>query len=111
MEKGGLVGALSRAGLASGQAAWHSDEMRRLGLRGQTRKVLAPKGVKVVQRLQLLYEWSYLLILAVSPLTGEIRWEWVERMRKEQRSYPCLKGGLWRRRWCGIEHRPIGPRS
>ncbi len=36
----------------------HSDEMR-LGLRGQTRKVLAPKGVKVVQRLQLRYEWSY----------------------------------------------------
>ena len=82
MEKGGLVGALSRAGLASGQAAWHSDEMR-LGLRGRTRKVLAPKGVKVVQRLQLRYEWSY-LVLAVSPLTGEIRWEWVERMKKEQ---------------------------
>ena len=54
----------------------------RLGLRGQTRKVLAPKGVKVVQRLQLRYEWSY-LVLAVSPLTGEIRWEWIERMRKE----------------------------
>lgn len=68
--------------MASGQAAWHSDELR-LGLRGQTRKVLAPKGVKVVQRLQLRYEWSY-LVLAVSPLTGEIRWEWVERMRKEQ---------------------------
>lgn len=55
----------------------------RLGLRGQTRRVLAPKGVKVVQRLQLRYEWSYLL-LAVSPLTGQIRWEWIERMRKEQ---------------------------
>lgn len=52
--------------------------------------MLAPKGVKVVQRLQLLYEWSYLLILAVSPLTGEIRWEWVERMRKEQ-ILPVLK--------------------
>src|SRR3712207_1486029 len=79
--KGGLVGELSQAGVASGRAAWHSDEMR-LGLRGQTRKVLAPKGVKVVQRLQLRYEWSY-LVLAVSPLTGEIRWEWIERMRKE----------------------------
>lgn len=55
----------------------------RLGLRGQTRRVLAPKGVKVVQRLQLRYEWSY-LVLAVSPLTGEIRWEWIERMKKEQ---------------------------
>ena len=36
-----------------------------------------------MQRLQLRYEWSY-LILAVSPLSGEIRWEWIERMRKEQ---------------------------
>lgn len=43
---------------------------------------MAPKGVKVVQRLQLLYEWSY-LVLAVSPLSGEIKWEWIERMRQE----------------------------
>ncbi len=70
--------------MASGRGAWHSDELR-LGLRGQTRKVLAPKGAKVVQRLQLRYEWGY-LVLAVSPLTGEIRWEWVGRMGKEQRS-------------------------
>lgn len=49
-------------------------------------------------------------ILAVSPLSGEIRWEWVERMRKEQRSYPCSKGGPWRP-WCGTERRPTGPRS
>ncbi len=69
-------------GLVSGREAWHSDEMR-LGLRGQTRrKVLAPKGVKVVQPVQLKYEWSY-LILAVSPLSGEIKWEWIERMRQE----------------------------
>jgi hypothetical protein len=63
--------------LRSGPDTWHSDEMR-LGLRGQTRKVLAPKGVKVVQPVQLLYEWSY-LILAVSPLSAEIKWEWIER--------------------------------
>lgn len=67
--------------MRSGPDAWHSDEMR-LGLRGQTRKVLAPKGVKVAQPVQLLYEWSY-LVLAVSPLTGEIKWEWTERMRQE----------------------------
>jgi transposase len=81
VEKGGLLEALGQAGLGSWREAWHSDEMR-LGLRGQTRKVLAPKGVKVVQRLQLVYEWSY-LVLAVSPLTGEIKWEWIERMRQE----------------------------
>jgi hypothetical protein len=75
--------ALSGAGLDSGRGAWHSDEMR-LGFRGQTRRVLAPKGAKVVQRVQPRYEWSY-LILAISPLTGEVRWEWIERMRKESR--------------------------
>ena len=46
-------------------------------------KVLAPRGVKVVQWLQLRYEWSY-LILAVSPLSARIRWAWIERMRQEQ---------------------------
>ena len=76
-------------GLLSGREAWHSDEMR-LGLRGQTRKVLAPKGVKVAQPVQLRYEWSY-LILAVSPLTGEIKWEWIERMRQEY-IRPVLEG-------------------
>jgi transposase len=55
----------------------------RLGLRGQTRKVLAPRGVKVVRPLQLVYEYSY-LILAVSPLAGELKWEWIERMNQER---------------------------
>lgn len=45
--------------------------------------MLAPKGVKVVQRVQLEYKWRYLL-LAVAPLTGTIRWDWIERMRQEQ---------------------------
>jgi transposase len=90
MEKGGLLEALSSAGLRSEQEAWHSDEMR-LGLRGQTRKVLAPKGVKVAQPVQLVYEWSY-LILAVEPLTGRIRWRWIERMRQEQ-ILPVLEEG------------------
>ena len=89
MEKGGLLEALGQVGLGSGREAWHSDEIR-LGLRGQTRKVLAPKGVKVVQPVQLLYEWSY-LVLAVSPLSGEIKWEWIERMRQEH-IRPVLEG-------------------
>lgn len=58
-----------------------ADEMR-LGLRGQTRRVLARRGVKPVQRLQLRYEWSYLL-LAVDPLTGALRWRWLARMNKD----------------------------
>jgi transposase len=54
----------------------------RLGLRGQVRQVLAPRGVKVVQRVQLVYQWVYLL-LAVEPRTGQVRWRWVQRMNAE----------------------------
>ena len=80
MERGGLTAALAGAGLRAGREAWHSDELR-LGLRGRTRRVLAPRGVKVVQPLQLQYEWSYLL-LGVEPLSGQLRWAWIERMRQ-----------------------------
>lgn len=68
--------------MVSGDAVLFTDEMR-VGLRGQVRRVLAPKGVKVVQPVQLEYKWSYLL-LAVEPLTGALRWEWLERMNHEQ---------------------------
>src|SRR5215467_9218911 len=82
MEKGGLTQALVAAGGTAGVAGWHADEMR-LGLRGQVRRVLAPRGVKVVQRVQLRYEWRYLL-LGVDPVSGAVRWRWLERMRQEQ---------------------------
>jgi transposase len=59
-----------------------SDEMR-LGLLGTVRRVLAPRGVKVVQCVQLKYEYRYLL-LAVSPAAGTLRWEWITRMNAEQ---------------------------
>ena len=35
-----------------------------------------------MQRLQLRYEWAYLL-LAVNPLSGTLKWEWIERMNQE----------------------------
>ena len=99
MEKGGLTVALAEAGLRSGEGIYASDEMR-LGLRGMVRRVLAPKGVKVVQPLQLKYEWSYLL-LAVNPQTGELRWRWIERMRQEHikpvLSEWALEGLIWDR--------------
>lgn len=81
MEKGGLTAALTAANLGPEARVFFGDELR-LGLRGQTRRVLAPRGVKVVQRLQLQYEWRYLL-LVVEPLTGALRWAWLERMRQE----------------------------
>lgn len=63
------------------EEVWFSDEMR-VGLRGRVRRVLAPRGVKVVQPLQLVYKWCY-LILAVEPCSGRIKWEWIERMNQE----------------------------
>ena len=40
--------------------------------------------------MQLVYKWCYLL-LAVEPRSGEIKWEWIERMNQEQ-----IKGVLQR---------------
>jgi hypothetical protein len=82
VEKGGLAAALGRAGLSRQADTLHADELR-LGLRGQVRRVLAPKGVKVRQRVQVRYEWAYLLV-GVDPRTGALRWEWLARMRQEQ---------------------------
>lgn len=59
----------------------HADELR-LGLHGQVRRVLAPRGVKVVQRRQIEYRWAWLL-LAVDPGSGRLEWRWLERCRQE----------------------------
>lgn len=66
-----------------------ADELR-LGLHGQVRRVLALKGVKVVQRLQIEYRWTYLL-LGVDPRSGQVRWQWLTRFRQEQLK-PVLAG-------------------
>lgn len=92
MEKGGLTAALIAAGATAGAAAWHAAEMR-LGLRGQVRRVLAPRGVKVAQRVQVRYERRYLL-LGVDPASGAIRWHWLERLRQEH-LVPALAAWRW----------------
>ena len=71
--------ALVGAGVTRDAGVLLADELR-LGLRGQVRRVLAPPGVDVRQRLQLKYEWAYLL-LAVDPRAGTLRWHWLERPR------------------------------
>ena len=76
-----MTAALVAAGVRRGAGIVLADELR-LGLRGQVRRVLAPRGVKVVQRLQLSYQWAYLL-LAVDPRAGTVRWRWLERCRAE----------------------------
>ena len=74
-----MTAALAGAGVPRDAGIVLADELR-LGLRGQVRRVLAPRGVKVVQRLQLRYQWAYLL-LAVDPRAGTLRWRWLERCR------------------------------
>ena len=44
--------------------------------------MLAPRGRKGIQRLQLRYEWAYLL-LAVDPRAGTLRWRWRECLRAD----------------------------
>jgi DDE superfamily endonuclease len=74
-----MTAALVEAGVTRGAGLVLADELR-LGLRGQVRRVLGRRGVRVVQRLQLRYEWAYLL-LAVDPRAGTLRWRWLERCR------------------------------
>jgi hypothetical protein len=76
-----MTAALVEAGVPRDASIVLADELR-LGLRGQSRRVLGRRGVRVVQRLQLRYEWTYLL-LAVDPRAGTLRWQWLERCRAQ----------------------------
>ena len=58
-----------------------ADEMR-VGLRGMVRRVWGVRGRKVVQRLQLVYEWKY-LFLVVDFVRGRLEWAWLDSMRSE----------------------------
>lgn len=64
------------------------DEMR-LGLQGRVRRVWASRGVKVVQKVQFVFEWAYLL-LGVNPLSGNLVWDWIDSM-KQVDLLPALK--------------------
>lgn len=37
---------------------------------------------RVLEKVQRVYWWSYLL-LAVDPLRGRLRWDWIKRMNTE----------------------------
>ncbi|WP_376791110.1 transposase [Thermoflexus sp.] len=60
--------------------AW-ADEMR-VGLIGQVRRVWAPRGVKIRQRLERCYEWAY-LHLAVNGIEGKLDWQWTTNLKQE----------------------------
>ena len=79
MEKRGLTRALAAVGLTATSGVGFTDELR-VGLRGTTRRVWGRRGVKVRQRLQLKYEWRY-LVLAVDGQAGTIWWGWASTMK------------------------------
>ena len=79
MEKGGLLAALQAEGLRRGEEVVFADEMR-LGLLGQVRRVWGRRGEKMRQRVELRYEWVY-LVLVVDPMKGRLWWDWVKRVR------------------------------
>lgn len=54
----------------------------RVGLLGQVRRVWAPRGVTVRQKVEWKREWVY-LNLVVNGLTGEIHWTWTSNMKGE----------------------------
>jgi hypothetical protein len=55
-----------------------------------TRRVWAPRGVKIIQPLELRYEWRY-LVLAVDGLAGTLAWNWMPNM-KSQSLVPVVEG-------------------
>jgi len=78
-KKGGLRDTLHAAGIALEAGVGWADEMR-LGLIGTMRRVWGRRGVKVRQRLQIVYEWRY-LHLVVEPSSGTLWWFWSHAMR------------------------------
>ena len=60
--------------------AW-ADEMR-VGLVSVVRRVWAPVGVKVRQRVQQVRKWRY-LVLAIEVWAGRLWWCWTDTMRSE----------------------------
>jgi hypothetical protein len=81
VEKGGLAAALCAAGLVKGQRILFVDEMR-IGLWGQVRRVWGIRSIRVVQKVQIVFAWRY-LVLGVNTQTGDLRWDWVDRVRQE----------------------------
>ena len=58
-----------------------ADEMR-VGLRGTVRRVWGRRGVKVRQRVQLVYRWIYVFVV-VDVRRGRLLWRWIESMKSE----------------------------
>ena len=55
----------------------------RFGLHGQTRRVWASRGVKIIQPRQFEFDYRYLL-LGVNSCTGAIQWDWTTSMKSDE---------------------------
>lgn len=81
MEKRGLRAELDAIGLTTSRGLAWADEMR-VGLIGQTRRVWASVGVKVVHAVEYAYQWQS-LVLAVNGMTGRLWWDWTSGMTSQ----------------------------
>ena len=68
--------------MTQGALVLHVDELR-LGLHGQVRRVWGVRGIKVVQRRQIVYRWRD-LVLGVATQTGAVWWRGLDRLRQDQ---------------------------
>ena len=74
----------------------------RLGLRGQIRKVWAPRGVPVSQAVPMGWPYTYVAV-ALDPLTGQLWWQWQKNMKGEEMARvwgawaeePDIDGWVW----------------
>ena len=80
MEKRGLGDRLREEGADHTSTIGWADEMR-LGLISQVRRVWAPIGVKIVQKIQITYTYVY-LHLVVDGINGTMNWIWAENMKQ-----------------------------
>ena len=81
MEKRGLGDRLIEEGANHNSTIGWADEMR-LGLISQVKRVWAPIGVKIIQKIQISYTYIY-LHLVVDGIKGTINWIWAENMKQE----------------------------
>lgn len=71
-----MADALSAQGITAGSGIGWADEFR-IGLCGSVRRILAPRGIKVRQKVQLDRDW-YDLAVVVDVRNGLLCWAWLE---------------------------------
>ncbi len=87
--------------MKAGQGIVWGDEMK-LGLRGQVRKVWAPRGVAVSQAVPIGWKYTHVAV-ALDPMTGRLWWAWQANMKGEERARiwgawteePDIDGWVW----------------